>query len=175
MMRKCHKIIQIKLILVVLIFSSCTQESKFPSLSRTSWKNRSVENIEYSSLTQGMTYLPLYSHIYYIQDNKPFYLTSTVSIRNVSKDEKAYLLSADYFDTDGNLVKSYLQNPIYLNPLETVEVVIAESDIIGGSGANFLFKWAVGNELNPILFEAVMISTSGQQGISFTSRGVRVY
>ncbi|MDC7240017.1 MAG: DUF3124 domain-containing protein [Spirochaetales bacterium] len=175
MMRKWNKIIQINLILIVSAFSSCTQESSFPKLSRPSWNSRRVDNIEYSSLAQGMTYLPLYSHIYYIQENKPFYLTSTVSIRNVSKDDKAYLLSADYFDTDGNLVRSYLQEPIYLNPLETVEVVIAESDIKGGSGANFLFKWAVGNELNPILFEAVMISTSGQQGLSFTSRGVRVY
>ncbi len=146
MMRKWNKVIQINLILVVLIFSSCTQESNFPSVSRTSWKNRRVESIEFTVLAQGMTYLPLYSHIYFIKDNKPFYLTSTVSIRNVSKDDKAYLLSVDYFDTDGNLVKSYLQNPTYLNPLETVEIVISESDIKGGSGANFLFKWAVGNE-----------------------------
>jgi Protein of unknown function (DUF3124) len=31
------------------------------------------------------------------------------------------------------------------------------------------------NDMNPPLFEAVMILTYGQQGLSFTTRGLRVF
>jgi hypothetical protein len=67
-----------------------------------------------------------------------------------------------------------LSVPIYLKPLETVEIIIEEQDIEGGSGANFVFDWAMANGKNPPLFEAIMISTHGQQGLSFTTRGVPV-
>ena len=59
--------------------------------------------------------------------------------------------------------------------METIEIVIEEQDIEGGSGANFVFNWATLNDKNPPLFEAVMISTYGQQGLSFTTRGVQIY
>ena len=58
--------------------------------------------------------------------------------------------------------------------METIEIIIEEKDSEGGSGANFVFDWAMKNDTNPPLIEAVMISTYGQQGLSFTTRGVRV-
>ena len=64
--------------------------------------------------------------------------------------------------------------PIYVLPLETIEIVIEDRDIEGGSGANFVFEWAMKNKKNPPLFEAVMISTYGDQGLSFTTRGIPV-
>ena len=59
--------------------------------------------------------------------------------------------------------------------METLEIIIEEDDTEGGSGANFIFDWAVNNEKNPPLFEAVMISTHGTQGLSFTTRGVQIF
>jgi len=44
----------------------------------------------------------------------------------------------------------------------------------GGTGANFIFEWSVKDSIAEPLFEGVMISTSGQQGLSFTSKGVRI-
>jgi len=41
--------------------------------------------------------------------------------------------------------------------LETVEIIIEDRDMEGGSGANFVFDWAIENDKNPPLFEAVMI------------------
>jgi 5,10-methenyltetrahydromethanopterin hydrogenase len=83
-------------------------------------------------------------------------------------------LKADYINTIGENIRQYIKKPIYLKPLETIEIVINEQDIEGGSGANFIFDWTMKNEKNPPLFEAVMISTYGQQGLSFTTRGVPV-
>lgn len=67
-----------------------------------------------------------------------------------------------------------ISNPIYLKPLETQEIIIQEQDIEGGSGASFIFNWMSKDFENSPLFEAVMISTYGQQGLSFTTRGVLI-
>jgi hypothetical protein len=83
-------------------------------------------------------------------------------------------LPADYYNTYGDKIRQYLRQPVFLQPMETIEIIIEEEDKEGGSGANFIFDWAMVNEKNPPLFEAVMISTSGQQGLSFTTRGVDI-
>lgn len=163
------------LLLVLTLFTSCTPEMVEKIYKQGSWETRQISEGVYTNFVHGQSYLPLYSHIYYQQSNKAFYLTSTVSIRNISSKDPFYLLKADYYDTNGVLVKGYLKNPIYINPLETIEIVIAESDTTGGSGANFIFDWAIKNEKNLPLFEAVMISTSGQQGLSFSTRAVQVF
>ena len=162
-------------ILAVVLFSSCNTNTVVNAARRLSWETREASASDYENLTSGNSYLPIYSHIYYAQENSAFYLTATISIRNISPDKTAYLLNANYFNTDGKLVKEYLKRPIFIKPLETIEFVIAESDKSGGSGANFIFDWAVEDGRNAPLFEAVMISTQGQQGLSFTTRGVRIY
>ena len=57
---------------------------------------------------------------------------------------------------------------------ETLEIVIEETEEDGGTGGNFFFEWGVPKGDDPPFFEAVMISTLGQQGISFTTRAVTV-
>jgi len=55
-----------------------------------------------------------------------------------------------------------------------MEYVIEEQDTAGGTGANFIVNWAAtSSEANP-LFEGIMISTNGQQGISFSTQGVSI-
>jgi hypothetical protein len=46
-------------------------------------------------------------------------------------------MNAKYYNTQGTLLRSYFEHPIYLAPLETVEIVIDEGDREGGTGANF--------------------------------------
>ena len=58
--------------------------------------------------------------------------------------------------------------------METAEIVIDEIDKEGGTGANFLFEWKVTKNTNEPFFEGIMISTSGQQGLSFTTQGRRI-
>ena len=85
--------------------------------------------------------------------------------------DTVYLQSAKYFDTQGTLIRTYFSNLIFVAPMETLEIVIDENDLEGGTGGNFIFEWRKGVATNPPYFEAVMISTSGQQGISFTTVG----
>ncbi len=93
-------------------------------------------------------------------------------MRNVNRRDTVYLGHAEYYGTTGELIRTYFQGPIYILPLETVEIVIDEIDKAGGTGANFLFDWQIRPGANAPFFECVMISTSGQQGLSFATRGV---
>ncbi|WP_210411467.1 DUF3124 domain-containing protein [Oceanispirochaeta crateris] len=164
---------KLSILLLLSVLTSCNPELMENVARKISWESRQFQESENQELIHGQSYLPVYSHIYYVQDNSPFYLTATISIRNTSTEDPFYLFSADYYNTDGEIVKKYLANPIYVNPLETIEFVISESDTHGGSGANFIFDWAVENPGQVPLFEAVMISTRGQQGLSFSTRGVQ--
>ncbi len=165
------------LFLLVFIAVSCKdplkQQKKGVDLTHD-WESREINVTTPDSLmTKGSTYLPVYSEIYQQNKNFTFNLTTTVSIRNISLNDTIYIYKADYYDTYGTRIRQYLDHPVYLQPMETIEIVVDEEDEDGGTGANFVFDWAIKkNKLEP-LFEAVMISTAGQQGLSFTTRGVR--
>lgn len=165
----------IKISLLALIIVACGEKEtdKYPT-KQADWKDKQTGIKNFDNYNQGQTYLPVYSHIYHIQEDRSFDLTITASIRNVSTTDSVFITKADYYNTTGENIRQYVKKPIYLSPLETLEIVISEKDIEGGSGANFLFDWATSNENNPPLFEAVMISTYGQVGLSFTTRGVQI-
>lgn len=125
--------------------------------------------------SKGQTvYVPCYSHIYHGIKTRGIDLTITLSVRNTDPKRAVTVSSVDYYDTKGALVKRYLEKPLRLEPMMTVEYIVAQTDESGGSGANFLVRWSADSPASPLLVEAVMIGTSAQQGISFTSRGVAV-
>jgi hypothetical protein len=165
----------IGILVIILVFSACVDKTdNYPNI-KVDWESKTSKIQSFEDYYHGETYLPVYSHIYHIQEHRKFNLAITVSMRNVSATDSVYILKADYYNTVGENIRQYIKHPIYLKPLETLEIIIEEQDEEGGSGANFVFDWAMGNDINPPLFESVMISTSGQQGLSFTTRGVRVY
>lgn len=164
----------LQFIVIIFLLSSCKAEKEYKITKSADIENREAEAESLNDLVKGKSYLPIYSHIYNRHENQTFDLTITISIRNISITDSIYILKADYFNTHGDNFRQYIQNPIYLKPMETVEIVIDQEDNEGGSGANFVFDWAVKNKNNPPLFEAVMISTQGQQGLSFLTRGVQI-
>ena len=122
--------------------------------------------------SKGQTiYVPAYSHIYSGDNEKPFLLTVTLSIRNVDMKNAITVTTVDYYETQGNLLKKMLDKAVTLKPLESIRYVIPQKDKAGGSGANFIVEWAAVGSVNPPIVETVMIGTQAQQGISFTSRG----
>ncbi|MCK3685753.1 DUF3124 domain-containing protein [Maribellus sp. YY47] len=159
---------------LVLALVSCNREkAAIPKEYKISGREAALPIPD--SLEHGKTYLPIYSHIYHVHERRTYDLTVTVSIRNVSPADTVFILRGDYYNTKGDKIREYIKAPIYVLPMETVEIVIAEADREGGSGANFVFDWAAQDKKNPPLIEAVMISTYGEQGVSFSSRGVRIY
>ncbi len=138
------------------------------------WTDRIATISAEDSLIEGTTYLSVYSHIYSISEHRLHDLSATISLRNTSQTERVYIKSADYYHTDGELVKSYLEQPIYINPMETAEIMIFEKDQRGGTGGNFIFEWATTNKKNKPYFEAIMISAHGGKGLSFTTQGLEL-
>jgi hypothetical protein len=125
-----------------------------------------------TELSKGQhIYVPVYSHIYSGDREKPFLLTVTLSIRNIDPKHQIKIILVDYYKTQGKVLKKYTDKPITLNPLESLRYVIPEQDKSGGSGANFIVQWQSDEYVNPPIIESIMIGTQTQQGISFTSRG----
>jgi len=164
----------LRILLITSFFASCQVKNENDYVKKLDWGKRIAKVKDLENLVQGKTYLPVYSHIYHRHEQRTFDLTITISIRNVSITDSIYILNADYYNTEGDKIRQYIENPVFLKPMETIEIVIKEEDKDGGSGANFIFDWAVMNQGNPPLFEAVMISTSGQQGLSYITRGVQI-
>ena len=116
-------------------------------------------------------YVPVYSHIFHGDKERPFELAVTLSVRNTDPEHAVSLVSVDYYDSEGKLVKRYLENGTKLNPLAAAHFVVKESDKSGGAGASFIVRWKSDAKVTEPIVEAVMIGTSTQQGISFSSRG----
>lgn len=123
----------------------------------------------------GTFYVPAYSSIFHSDLKWEFNLTVTLSIHNIDMKNSIIIDSIDYYNSAGKIIHSYIRDKkIYLQPMETYNLGIMESDVRGGIGANFIVKWHSTSKSNRPVIETIMISTRGQQGISFTSRGVAV-
>lgn len=74
-----------------------------------------------------------------------------------------------YFDTNGKLVKNYLDGDRAPGPMETVEFLVERQDSRGGSGANFIVTWDADEPVYERIIEAVMIGLSREHSISVVS------
>ena len=115
-------------------------------------------------------YVPIYSHVYY-NGGMPFSLESTLSVRNVNQEQPIFFTAVDYYDTQGDRVKQYLDRTITLAPMQTIEFLVPARDSEGGSGANFLVNWFVESGGHAPVIEAVMVGSIGTQAISFLAEG----
>ncbi|MBV6640304.1 MAG: DUF3124 domain-containing protein [Cyclobacteriaceae bacterium] len=158
-------------LLLILLFMACEDTGEVSSVNPVNWETRTLKDVKADSLKFGSSYLSVYSHIYSETEHKTHPLTGTVSIRNANRADSIYIMKAEYFDTSGELIRTYFDKPIFLKPMETVEIVIDQEDKSGGSGANFIFDWLVKPGVHKPIFECVMISTYGQQGLSFMTHG----
>ncbi|MFD2541600.1 DUF3124 domain-containing protein [Lacinutrix gracilariae] len=162
------------LILVILLTCSCIEEKEISSFNTENWSKRAATISAKDSLEFGKTYLATYSEIYSLTEHKTHGLTVMASMRNISEIDTIYVLKAEYFDTHGKSVRKYFDTPIYLAPLETAQIIIDEIDTSGGTGSNFIFDWKIPKNCPQPLFDGVMSSTVGKQGLSFTTEGKRI-
>ena len=164
------------LLFFFILFSSSCVESN-PNLDESG--QDVIESKEIYSDVKNLpfrdtVYVPIYSDIYSETKDYRMNLTATLSIRNTSLFDPIYVDAIDYYDTKGDLVHRYLERTILLKAMQSIEYVIAEDDIKGGTGANFIVNWgAQKGDVKPI-FQGVMISTSGQQGLSFVTEGMSI-
>lgn len=161
-------------IIAVALFFSCNEKQEMSSINPENWSKRAINLPANDTLEYGKSYLSIYSQIYSVSEHRTQNLTSMISIRNTSDLDTIYLLRAEYYDTHGKSVRKYVDFPIFLAPMETTEIIIDEIDISGGTGSNFIFEWKIPKNCPEPLFEGVMSSTMGQQGLSFITQAKRI-
>jgi hypothetical protein len=116
-------------------------------------------------------YVPAYPAIRIMSGRSRIDLATTLSIHNTSREKPLLLERVDYHDTDGELIQGYLEEPVALRPLGTIEMFVAREDRRAGTGANFVVEWAADGPINEPVIEAVMIGTQGNATYSFVSPG----
>lgn len=121
-----------------------------------------------------VVYVPVYSSIYLEHQNKLLHLTATLSIRNTSNTESIIISKVEYYDTNGKLIKNFIDGNYVLGKMATKDFVIPTLDLKGGTGANFIVEWKSINKVSLPIMETVMLGAEGTLGFSFTSRGQEI-
>lgn len=159
---------------VVIVLTSCTLQEN-PSHSQADRADRSQKAVildKNFKILMGQTiYVPIYSHIYHQDKKQTFNLAATLSIRNTDLNNAIVIISVQYYDSDGKLVRKYIENPIEIAALASTDFFVDTTDTSGGSGAKFIVEWVAQTEVSQPVIEAVMIGSGFQQGISFVSLG----
>lgn len=125
--------------------------------------------------SKGQTvYVPAYSNVFTGPKKIPFQLATTLSIRSTDMSAQIRITSIDYYDTNGRLIRRFLDKPVNLGPLASTFIHIEEKDASGGFGANFIVRWASERVVNTPIIECVMIGATSGQGISFVSPGQEI-
>ena len=163
--------------LITLILNSCIEQN--PNLNKSGedeLKSLEVEQVLDKELIHfnDIIYVPIYSNIYIDRTNSEHLLSATLSIRNTSINDTLYISKIDYYNTDGNLVKRYIDKSISLNPLGTVNYFIEREDKSGGSGANFIVELNAENSNIRPLIQAIMIGNFNNKIFAFSSDGYSI-
>lgn len=145
-----------------------TGEDEFKSMELDRALSSNDKNFE------DVIYVPIYSDIYIDNVNQNSLLSATLSIRNTSFKDSLFISNIDYYNTHGDLVRSYIEQPIVLSSMATINYVIERDDATGGQGANFIVKLNSDNPQIRPLIQAIMIGENGNKGFSFSTDGYSI-
>lgn len=164
------------LLLTVAIVSCGTQPSKQESKTENSSPAVSFNSNTLKIPDKGgrklkgqVLYMPIYSNI--PSNYKQFHnLSAFLAIHNTDLNNQIKIIKADFFNTEGKIVRSFISAEQSINPLATVIFTIPREDQ-SGTGSNFIVEWFAERPVNEPLIESVMIDLSGNLGLSFLSSG----
>lgn len=137
-----------------------------------SWRDiaEPVRLEELEVVTGQTIYVPAYSEIYF-GSGRTLDLAITLSVRNTDLSTPIILTSVRYYDTHGQQVREFLEQPVRLGAVASADFFVEENDPAGGLGANFIVEWVAEQAVDEPIVEAVMLSTVSNQGVSFVSLG----
>lgn len=122
-------------------------------------------------VTGQMLYVPAYSQIFHGTTRDSLDLAVTLTVHNTDLENAIILQSVRYYDTDGMLVREYVDAPMEVSSLATIGFFVPENDLSGGWGANFIVEWVAETPVHEPVVEAVMVSTRSTLGVSMISEG----
>jgi hypothetical protein len=116
-----------------------------------------------------LLYMPIYSNIPY-QEDKSYDLSAFLAVHNTDLKNPIRITKVDYFNTDGQIVRSFISGDRQLGPLATAIFTVSKQDK-SGVGANFLVEWMADQPVSEPLVESIMKDLAGNLGLSFLSQG----
>lgn len=123
---------------------------------------------------RGRTLIPLHSTLIGQGGVTRLNFSGALSIHNASATNVLAIEKIEYRSGSGQLIESYLNEPIYLKPYASLQVIIAQDDVRGGTGASFTVDWSMSEGSDEPLIEAVMTSYTGPHSYAILSPGRRV-
>ena len=173
--------ISVLLIAIMALLSGCDQSAQDPNVLLSEHQKDPIKelaitsHVDHSQFGYKQTfYVPIYSDIYTDRDARKVLLSATLSVRNTTLKKSLYINKIDYYDTDGALVKSYLDKPIELPAMATLNYIVEKEEDKGGSGANFIIEVEGVDETVKPVIEAVMIGNFSNKGFAFSTEGTPV-
>ena len=172
-----HRLFCFSLIISLLLLAACNSqrsetESSESFVSGSVAVEDEVVSLDDIEVVTGQTiYVPAYSEIFFEDTDRTWDFAVTLAVHNTNLDKSIIVKSVKYYDTNGQLVKEFLPEPIRLDKLVTRGYLVGRSDNRGGIGANFVVEWVADAEVTPPVVEAVLISAAGTQGLSLITPG----
>ena len=123
-------------------------------------------------INKHSVYVPVYSHIYSETGESAINLTAILSIRNTSYTDSFYVTDVIYYGSQGEVLRRYIDSPLLVKPMTSIEFVVERTESKGGAGANFVVKWGSFTVGSEPLIQTVMNEIS--RGISFVTDGVEM-
>lgn len=152
-----------------ILLTGCDNTATRPPLTTGSFQP--VTGRDLRIVTGQTVYVPAYSEIFYGREGLEMELAVTLAIHNTDLNYPIIIQSVRYYDTDGNVVRDYIDQPVEVSPLATTGFLVEDRDTSGGWGANFIVEWVAESPVHEPIIEALMVSTRGTQGISMISLG----
>ncbi|MCU4175777.1 DUF3124 domain-containing protein [Carboxylicivirga sp. N1Y90] len=167
-MLKLHNV----LIVLIIVLSACSQTTE--NTERLHFKMDQLQALHAEdAIYKERIYVPVYTDVFHIDQSKLFPLTVTLSLRNTSINDTIYIYNVDYYNSKGKAIKQHIgdNSMLSLSPLESYDLVINKKTFSGDTGANFIVDWGRTCGSGQLMVQALMINTSGQQGLSFITDG----
>jgi hypothetical protein len=127
--------------------------------------------------TRGQTvYVPIYSEVRHgnvaaTGRTDITLLSVLVSVRNTDPLNSIRVVSANYYNTDGVLLRNSLPAPRVIPPFGTFELFVEQRENLGGSGANYAIKWDATVPVSHPTIEALHSRFQAGYSVAFISRG----
>ena len=173
--------ISVLLLATMALLSGCDQTPQDPNVLYSEKHQDPIQELEMTTAIDRSQfaykqtfYVPIYSDIYTDRDNRKVLLSATLSVRNTTLKKSLYINKIDYYGTDGTFIKSYLNKPIELPAMATLNYIVEKEEDKGGSGANFIIEVEGIDETVKPVIEAVMIGNFSNKGFAFSTEGTPV-
>src|SRR4028119_1780270 len=112
------------LAIAIILLASCTS-SEIPPQSQSDPSRLGVVTVDETKIVMGQTiYVPVYSHIYYQNQEKVLNLAATLSIRNTDLNKPMIITSVSYYDSNGKVIKQFLARPVQLGAMASTDFVV---------------------------------------------------